>query len=100
MTIARPAGTQTTADTTEQAFAELFKTHFKGLHGYAWSILRDTHLAEEMVQTVFVKVYERGIADKLAVTGPIEAYLYRSVYNECLNYRKHERVKAKYRAHA
>src|ERR1700761_1367078 len=100
MTIVHSAELQQLNDSTEKAFAELFKAHFKGLHGYAYSMLRDLHVAEEIVQTVFVKVYERERADKIAITDPIEAYLYRSVYNECLNYRKHERVKAKYRAHA
>jgi RNA polymerase sigma-70 factor (ECF subfamily) len=77
-------------------FQTLFKTHFKGLHAYAYTILRDSHLAEEIVQEVFVKLFER--AERINIETSLESYLYRSVYYESLNYRKHEKVKAGYRA--
>jgi RNA polymerase sigma-70 factor (ECF subfamily) len=76
----------------------MFKTHFRGLHAYACTILRDSHLAEEMVQVVFAKLYEKMGRIRIA-TSP-EAYLYRMVYNESLNHRKHEKVKASYQSYA
>ena len=78
-----------------QEFEQLFKTHFEGLYAYAYTILRDDHLAEEVVQEVFVKVFER--AQRIRIETSLEAYLYRSVYNESLNYRKHQKVKENYR---
>jgi len=78
-----------------QEFEQLFKTHFEGLYAYAYTILRDDHLAEEIVQEVFVKVYER--AQRIRIDSSLGAYLYRSVYNESLNYRKHQKVKENYR---
>ena len=80
---------------TPQEVEQLFKTHFKGLHAYACIILRDSHLAEEIVQEVFVKLCER--ASRINIETSLESYLYRSVYNESLNHQKHEKVKAKYR---
>lgn len=82
----------------DAAFEHLFKTYFKGLHGYACTLLRDTHLAEEIVQNVFVRLYEKSARVRIETT--LEGYLYRSVYNECLNHRKHEKVRSVYRAHA
>ena len=79
----------------ESEFEQLFKTHFEGLYAYAYTILRDGHLAEEIVQEVFVKIYER--AQRIRIDGSPDAYLYRSVYNESLNYQKHQKVKANYR---
>jgi RNA polymerase sigma-70 factor (ECF subfamily) len=77
-----------------QEVEHLFKTHFKGLHAYAYIILRDSHLAEEIVQEVFVKLCER--ASRINIETSLESYLYRSVYNESLNHQKHEKVKARY----
>ena len=78
-----------------QEVEQLFKTHFRGLHAYAYTILRDGHLAEEIVQVVFVKLCER--ASRINIESSLESYLYRSVYNESLNHQKHEKVKARYR---
>ena len=41
------------AQRDETAFEQVFKTHFKRLHAYAFTILRDEEEAEEMVQQVF-----------------------------------------------
>lgn len=78
-------------------FEQVFKTHFKNLHGYACSILRDEVMAEEMVQNVFYKLWEKK--ENIHVQQSIAAYLYRAVHNECLNYIKHTKVKAVYQAH-
>jgi RNA polymerase sigma-70 factor, ECF subfamily len=75
----------------EAAFERVFKTHFKGLHGYACSILKDEIVAEEIVQNVFFKIWERS--DNLSINGSLTAYLYRAVNNESLNYLKHQKVK-------
>lgn len=79
-------------------FERVFKEHFKNLHAYACSILKDRDEAEEMVQNVFYKLWERK--EKIRELQSVPAYLYRSVYNECMNYVKHEKVKTAYEAHA
>jgi RNA polymerase sigma-70 factor (ECF subfamily) len=76
----------------EQVFEEVFKTHFKNLHAYACTILKDASDAEEMVQQVFYKLWERKTG--LDIHTSIKAYLYRSVHNECMNHIKHQKVKA------
>lgn len=81
----------------EAAFERVFKEHFKALHAYAFTILRDDADAEEMVQQVFFKLWER--ASNLQIAGSIAAYLYRAVHNECLNFLKHQKVKAKHQLH-
>ena len=80
----------------DHAFEQLFKTHFRGLHAYAFTLLRDSHLAEEIVQIVFVKLYERS--GRIWIETSLEAYLYRSVYYETLNHRKHEKVRSRHRS--
>lgn len=79
------------------AFERIFKTYFKSLHGYACTIVKDETTAEEMVQNVFYKLWEKK--DNIAAMQSETAYLYRSVYNECLNYLKHDKVKMAHQAH-
>lgn len=81
----------------ELNFEEAFKTNFKSLYAYAYTMLKDEISAEEMVQNVFFKVWEKR--EQLNITSSLTAYLYRSVYHECLNYLKHEKVKATYQSH-
>lgn len=76
----------------QSAFEQVFKTHFKSLHAYAFTILKDEDEAEEIVQQVFFKLWERS--ENLSLQGTITAYLYRAVHNESLNYLKHQKVKA------
>ena len=80
------------AQRDEAAFEQMFKTHFKRLHAYAFTILRDEIQAEEMVQQVFFKLWERN--ENLSLIGSVSSYLYRAVHNESLNYIKHQKVRS------
>lgn len=92
MTIATLSPTATNYD--DQAFEQLFKAHYRGLHAYAHTILRDEDLAEEMVQGMFLKFWEKR--ELLNIQSSIKAYLYRSVYNDSMNYLKHQKIQTKY----
>ena len=85
------------AQRDETAFEQVFKTHFKRLHAYAFTILRDELEAEEIVQQVFFKLWERN--ENLSLTGSVSAYLYRAVHNESLNYLKHQKVRSNHQLH-
>ena len=76
-------------------FERLFKSHFGPLQAYAFTFTRDTTEAEEIVQQVFLKVWERK--EKIDMREPLTPYLYRAVYNESLNYLKHLKVKDRHR---
>lgn len=79
---------------SQKAFERLFKDHFKSLHAYAYTFLKDDEQAEEVVQNVFCRVWEKR--DQLKTDGSIKAYLYRAVHNESLNYLKHQKVRASF----
>lgn len=81
----------------ESAFEQVFKTHFKSLHGYAFTILKDDAEAEEIVQQVFFKLWDRS--ENLSFPDSLTAYLYRAVYNESLNFLKHQKVKFEHQLH-
>jgi RNA polymerase sigma-70 factor (ECF subfamily) len=78
-------------------FERLFKTHFKSLYAYALTIVKNEMVAEEMVQNVFFKIWEKKAG--LNLQSPALAYLYKSVYHESLNYLKHQKVKVAYQSH-
>jgi RNA polymerase sigma-70 factor, ECF subfamily len=81
----------------ERAFEQVFKKYFKGLYGYVCSILKEDIYAEEIVQQVFFKLWEKS--DSILISGSVAAYLYRAVHNESLNHLKHEKVKSKHKMH-
>jgi RNA polymerase sigma-70 factor (ECF subfamily) len=80
------------------AYENAFKSHFKALHSYAYSIVKDDIMAEEMVQNVFFKLWKNR--EGIDIHQSLIAYLYRSVYYESLNHLRHEKTKAEYRSHA
>jgi RNA polymerase sigma-70 factor (ECF subfamily) len=78
----------------DETFEHLFKAHYKELHAYAGVMLRDLDMAEEIVQGMFLKFWEKR--ELLNVQTSIKAYLYKCVYNDSMNYLKHQKVKTKY----
>ncbi|MBC8052291.1 MAG: RNA polymerase sigma-70 factor [Sphingobacteriaceae bacterium] len=79
------------------AFEQLFKAHFKALHAYANAMLRDVDAAEEIVQNMFMRFWEKR--ELLNIQTSVKAYLYKCVHNDCLNLIKHHKIKLKYEDH-
>lgn len=79
----------------KSAFGIIFKEYFGMLKSYAMRFLDETEDAEEIVQDVFVKFWEK--CDTIAPDSSIKSYLFRSVHNTCLNHLKHEKVKDSYK---
>jgi RNA polymerase sigma-70 factor (ECF subfamily) len=75
----------------QQDFDRIYTAHYEALFKYAFTLISDTAMAEEMVHQVFLKLLERK--EPLVLRSPVKSYLYRAVHNECLNYIKHEKVK-------
>lgn len=77
------------------AIEQYFRKHMDGLHRYAWTLLRSNEAAEDAVQSVFLKLWEKraGIDENQSV----QSWLYTSVYHYCLNVRRSEAVRNDYR---
>jgi RNA polymerase sigma-70 factor (family 1) len=82
----------------ESAFEQMFRTYYERLCRYADTLLKDADEAEEMVQTVFLTIWEKR-AD-LEITLSLKAYLYRAVHNHCLNRIKHYGVRETHREYS
>jgi RNA polymerase sigma-70 factor (ECF subfamily) len=75
------------------AYAYLVDTYNHKLCLYANSLLNDISLSEDIVQNVFIKVWERR--NNLNSDYSIKSYLYKCVYNLCVNeYKKNKSVTA------
>jgi RNA polymerase sigma-70 factor (ECF subfamily) len=73
----------------QKALDILFSIYFPRLKDFARKVVRDEAIAQDFVQEVFVKVWEkRNEIENLN----IEAYLFRLVRNRCIDYLKHLRV--------
>ena len=80
----------------ESGFEQVFKCYFKNLYKYALTILQDHDQAEDTVQNVFYKLWDK--MDSLHFQDSLAAYLYRAVYNESLNHLKHKKIKLKHQS--
>lgn len=78
-----------------KAFEQLFKSYYAQLLSYAKEILKDHHLAEEVAEDTFVKFWTDR--EKICINTSIRAYLFRCVYNQCINHFKHSKVINKYK---
>lgn len=83
-------------DGTAQDFETIFKTLYAALCRYALMHVKDTEEAEDVVQHIFVKLWQQK--DQLRPEN-LKSYLYRSVYHECVNRARHSQVKATYMDH-
>lgn len=78
----------------QKVFDDLFRCYYQSLCIYARRYLSDMDLAEELVQDIFVKFWEKRNSIQQAST--IKTYLYTSVRNRCIDYIRKENVKKKY----
>jgi RNA polymerase sigma-70 factor (ECF subfamily) len=81
---------------SEAEFEALFKAHFRELHAYAYSLVNDWDNAEELVQSLFLKLWERN--DWTGIHTSVKSYLYKSVYHESLNLIRRKKVHLRYQA--
>ena len=67
----------------EYALEKVYKTAFRSLVYYASEITGQPQLAEEVVQDVFLKIWQKR--SELSIKGSFKAYLFQSVHNHALN---------------
>jgi RNA polymerase sigma-70 factor (ECF subfamily) len=73
----------------QKALKLLFSIYFPRLNDFARKVIKDDGISQDIVQEVFVKVWEkRGEIESLNV----EAFLFKLVRNRCIDYIKHLKV--------
>lgn len=68
----------------------LFNEHYQHLCFYAGKYIKDMDNVKDIVQEVFVKIWEHDIDYQNPIA--IRSYLYTTVYNVCMNYLKADTI--------
>jgi RNA polymerase sigma-70 factor (family 1) len=76
------------------AFEALFKQYYAPLVAYACKYVSDMDIAREIVQDFFVRFYEKR--QTLTIDVSVKSYLFRSVYNCCINYINQRNIQDKH----
>lgn len=82
----------------ERIFEQTFRKYYASLCTYGRGILHDADEAEEIVQAVFVNIWEKRT--EIEITMSLKSYLYRAVHNHCLNRLKHQKVREEHQQYA
>ena len=75
-------------------FQVIFNAYYPVLTVFARKFLDDHDLAEEVVQDMFVQLYEKR--DSIRIQTSLKSYLYQSVRNGCLNRIKQDKIHRKH----
>ena len=67
----------------KRAFETLYKSYFSFLCLYAFGMVHDEGLVKEVVNDVFLKIWQKR--EEIEIKHSIKAYLYRCVHNSCMN---------------
>ncbi len=78
----------------KKAFDALFRKYYTQLVRFAIAYVHDGTIAEEMVQDVFIRIWENAPCTDIETS--VQAYLHTSVRNQALNYLKHTEVKKRH----
>ncbi len=63
---------------------ELFRKYYKILRAYAYRLVNEKDIAEDIVQDVYYELWKKK--DELVMEKSIKYYLFRSIYTKTLNY--------------
>ncbi len=66
-----------------KSFELLYHKYYRRLCLYAYSLVSDDYLAEDIVQDLFVNLWQKK--NTIQISGSLKGYLFRSVHNESIN---------------
>ncbi len=72
----------------------LYNDYYKALVAYSVQMTSEQSVSEDIVQNVFLRVWEREV--NLQNPLQVKTYLYNSVRNESINHLRHQNVKQNY----
>ncbi len=75
-------------------FEKLFKANYAPLCLYSKQFLKDQDECEEVVQNLFLKIWEKR--ESIEITTSLRSYLFGSARNSCLNWLKHRKIQQEY----
>jgi RNA polymerase sigma-70 factor, ECF subfamily len=74
----------------KEAFETIFRAYYQSLCIFSLRYLKRTDLAEEIVQDIFVTIWDKR--SNLQFETSLKSYLYRAVHNNSLKFLQHQKV--------
>ncbi len=81
----------------ENAFRSFYVKHGANLYHFAFDYLKSEYEAEEIVQNVFIRLWEKR--EEIDVEKSLKSYLFRIAVNMIFNQMKHQVVRKKYESY-
>ena len=78
----------------ERGFSEIYNRYWAVLYRHAYKLLRDETVAQDIVQEVFVNLWDK--IDDLDLHNSLNSYLYAAVRNKVLNVIQREKYQKRY----
>jgi RNA polymerase sigma-70 factor (ECF subfamily) len=75
----------------KEHFNQLFSDYYVNLCRFAYTYVKDSAIAEEIVQEVFISIWEKR--QELVISSSIRSFLYTSVKNKALNHIRDEKTR-------
>ncbi|WP_320052883.1 RNA polymerase sigma-70 factor [uncultured Acetobacteroides sp.] len=75
----------------QRLFNQLFADYYVNLCRFAYTYLKDNDTSEEIVQEVFINLWEQR--DRLTINTSIRSFLYTSVKNRALNHIRNSKTR-------
>jgi RNA polymerase sigma-70 factor (family 1) len=80
-------------ENSREAFAELFRRHWKKVHAMVWVRIHQEDAAQEIVQELFISLWEKRATLSI---GHLPSYLSSAVKNRVLNYIDSQTVRTRH----
>lgn len=77
-----------------EAFEHIYQVYWSSLYSYAYNILRNKVVCEEIIQETFFSLWTKR--EQLTITNSLKAYLFTAVKFQTLNYIRSEKVRKNY----
>jgi RNA polymerase sigma-70 factor (family 1) len=90
---AEPQLLQQAADGSREAYAVLYQNYLPKLYKYLYDMLRSKQDTEEILQDIFLKLWEKK--EDLADIKTLNGYLFRVARNRLMNHYDHQKVRQK-----
>ncbi|GAA4316489.1 RNA polymerase sigma-70 factor [Compostibacter hankyongensis] len=76
------------------AYELIFRRYYVGLCGFAIRFVQEPEAAEEIVQGIFMKLWEKR--ETINIDTSLKSYLFRSTFNHCSNHLSHIKIRNNY----
>jgi RNA polymerase sigma-70 factor (ECF subfamily) len=77
-----------------ELFNQFFTDYYVNLCRFAYTYVKDSDTAEEIVQEMFISIWEQR--KNLSINSSVRSFLYTSVKNRALNYIRNEKTRTKH----